>query len=216
VKQIALDKSLREIRTAEEAIGNLELRAPRDGVVVVADNNREGRKIEVGDTMWVGQAVARLPDLSTMMVRAALSDVDDGRVAVGMKAVCTLDAPPDEPIEGVVTEISPVARQPSQRSQRRAFQVKIALPKLPREQLLPGLSVKVEVEGRQVVGTLVAPRAAIDFDVKPARLLTATGPGIDVDVGLCDGQRCQVLPRDDAAKEALAPGLPLRVAKVQP
>ncbi len=101
VKQIALDKSLREIQTAEEAIRNLELRAPRDGVVVVADNNREGRKIAVGDTMWVGQAVARLPDLSTMMVRAALSDVDDGRVAVGMKAVCTLDAHADEPIGGV-------------------------------------------------------------------------------------------------------------------
>ena len=64
----------------------------------------------------------------TMRVKAALSDVDDGRVAVGMKAICTLDAYADRPIEGVVSEISPVAREPSQRSQRRSFQVIVSLP----------------------------------------------------------------------------------------
>jgi multidrug resistance efflux pump len=212
VKQIALDKSLREINAAEEAIAKLELRAPRDGVVVIGDNPREGRKLEVGDTIWVGLPVVRLPDLATMQVKASLSDVDDGRVAVGMKAICTLDAHPDRPIEGVVSEISPVAREPSQKSQRRSFKVVLSLSESNHEQLLPGLSVKVEILGREAKGALIAPRVAIDFDAKPAQLRTADGARLDVDLGLCDAQRCEVTPHEDsaAARAALSPGLRLR------
>lgn len=212
VKQIALEKSQREIHAAEDAIDKLVLRAPRDGVVVIGNQPREGRKLEVGDTIWVGLPVVRLPDLATMRVKAALSDVDDGRVEVGMKAICTLDAHADHPFEGVVTTVSPVAREPSQKSQRRAFQVTVSLPKLDREGFLPGLSVKVEILGREVKGALVAPRVALDFEATPVKLRTADGGGIDVDVGLCDAQRCEVRPHAGAGKDALAPGLRLRAA----
>ena len=213
VKQIALDKSLREIRAAEEAVAKLELRAPRDGVVVIANNPREGRKLEIGDTIWVGLPVVRLPDLSTMRVKAALSDVDDGRLAAGMKAICTLDAHADHPIDGVVTEISPVAREPSQKSPRRSFQVMVALSETNHEQLLPGLSVKVEILGREVHGALLAPRVALDFDAKPVALVTAAGPRLEVDVGLCDATACEVTPHGDTARGALSAGLRLRAAR---
>ena len=210
VKQIALDKSQREIQAAEEAIAKLELRAPRDGVVVIANNPREGRKLEVGDSISVDLPVVRLPDLSTMRVKAMLSDVDDGRLAVGMKAICTLDAHADRQIAGVVTEISPVAREPSQKSQRRSFQVFVSLGEENHAQLLPGLSVKVEIVGREVRDALTAPRAALDFDVKPAQLRTVAGDRLDVDVGLCDAQRCQVTAVGDTSKAALTAGLHLR------
>jgi HlyD family secretion protein len=210
VREIALDRSLREIRAAEEAIEKVELRAPRDGVVVIANHPREGRKLEVGDTIWVGLPVVRLPDLTTMRVKAALSDVDDGRVAVGMRAICTLDAHGERQIDGVVTEISPVAREPSQKSQRRSFQVVVALTGADREQLLPGLSVKVEVEGRALQGALIAPRVALDFEAAPVKLRTVAGEGIDVDIGLCDPQRCEVRPHGAEAEAALTPGLRLR------
>jgi multidrug resistance efflux pump len=214
VKQIALDKSQREIQAAEEAIAKLELRAPRDGVVVIANNPREGRKLEVGDSLWVGLPVVRLPDLSAMRVRATLSDVDDGRLAVGMKAICTLDAHPDHPIEGVVTDISPVAREPSQRSPRRSFQVMIALSEENHDQLLPGLSTKVEILGRDIHDALLAPRVALDFNSRPVHLRAALGRDIDVDVGLCDAQRCEVHAQEAEGKSALSPGLRLRAGRL--
>jgi multidrug efflux pump subunit AcrA (membrane-fusion protein) len=212
VKQIALDKSQREIHAAETAIADLELRAPRDGVVVIANHPREGRKLQVGDTIWVGLPVVRLPDLATMRVKAQLSDVDDGKVAVGMKATCTLDAHPDHPFEGVVTAISPVAREPSQKSQRRAFEVIIALSGTDEERLLPGLSVKIELSGRKVQDVLLAPRPSIDFDAQPTQIRTADGGRVDVDIGLCDAQRCEVRPHGEQAKTILASGLRLRDA----
>jgi multidrug efflux pump subunit AcrA (membrane-fusion protein) len=210
VKQIALEKSQREIRDAEKAIRDLELRAPRDGIVVVGEIPWLRRKIEVGDTIDPGLTVVSLPDLGTMRVKALLSDVDDGRVAVGMKAVCTIDAYAERPVEGVVREVSPVAREPSQTSQRRAFDVIVELRDTDRDRMLPGLSVKVEVQGRAVHDAVLVPRSAIDFDSAPARVRSVDGRAIIVDVDLCDAQRCALREGADASLIALQPGLHLR------
>jgi HlyD family secretion protein len=209
VKQIALDKSRREIQEAEKAAQDMELKAPRDGIVVIGDIPWLRRKIEVGDTLDQGFTVVSLPDLGTMRVKAMLSDVDDGRVAVGMKATCTIDAFSEQPIEGVVREIAPVARETSQNSQRRAFDVIVDLPGLDRDRMLPGLSVKVEIHGRGVHDATLVPRRAIDFDAKPAHVRSIDGQTFPVDVALCDNQVC-ALRSTDASAAPLPIGLRLR------
>ena len=151
-----------------------------------------------------------LPDLGTMRVKALLSDVDDGRVAPGMKAVCTIDAYADHPVEGVVREISPVAREPDQTSQRRAFDVIVDLDSTDRDRMLPGLAVKVGIQGRAVHDATLVPRAAIDFDAVPPRIRPVSGPPIDVDVELCDGQLCALRKGEGAKRAAPAVGLRLR------
>jgi len=207
IKRIDLDKSTREIEAAEQAIRVLQLRAPRDGMVAIANHPREGRKIEVGDTLWVGVPVIRLPDLRTLRVKASLSDADEGRVAVGMKAICTLDAHPDHNFDASVSEVSPIARETSPRSGRRAFEVVLTLSPADHDvALLPGLSVKVAILGGEVHGALVAPRQAIDFDSDPALLRTASVSVLPVDIGICSAQACEVRPRDKLAAAALQPG----------
>ena len=144
VRKIALDKSKRDIAVAEAAIESVALRAPSDGIFVIAEHPWEGRKLEVGDNVWIGMSVARLPDLGKMKVNAFLSDVDDGRVAVGMRANAILDAYPELVFPGTITDVSPVAREPSQHSFRRSFLVTMALERTdPR--MLPGMSVRVEI-----------------------------------------------------------------------
>src|SRR5438876_7028121 len=59
--QLRLTKAQREIRRAEEAIESVVLRAPRDGIVIVRDHPWEGRKIQTGDTVWVGFPLALIP-----------------------------------------------------------------------------------------------------------------------------------------------------------
>jgi HlyD family secretion protein len=212
VKQIALDKSRREIKEAEKATQDMELTAPRDGIVVVGSIPWLRRKIEVGDTLEPGFNVVSLPDLGTMRVKALLSDVDDGRVAVGMKATCTIDAFPEHPIEGVVREISPAARETSQNSQRRAFDVIVELPGIDRERMLPGLSAKIEVHGREVHDATLVPRRAIDFDAKPPQARSVEGRTFPVDVDFCDAQVCALRPAADPSAAPLQAGLHLRSA----
>jgi multidrug resistance efflux pump len=148
VKRIALEKAERGIRETDESLAALVLLAPRDGLIVVADHPWERRKMQLGDTLQPGWTIVEMPDVATMEVQALLSDVDDGRVRVGDRAVCTLDAHPDHPFEGTVKEISPVAREPGRFSMRRAFDVKIVLDQSDPTRMRPGMSVKVEL--RQV------------------------------------------------------------------
>ncbi|MEY4545100.1 MAG: hypothetical protein RL685_1295 [Pseudomonadota bacterium] len=160
IRRIALEKSLREIETSENAIRDLVLRAPRDGLVVTGPHPWFGRKIESGDNVWVGVPVMRLPELATMRVNARLSDVDDGRIVPGMRAISRLDAYPDLEFPGVILEISPVAREPSRDSWRRSFQVIVALERIDLDRMRPGMSVRVEVQPAEPAAAPEAPRGA--------------------------------------------------------
>ncbi len=190
VKRIELERSRREIREAEEAISSLSLRAPRDGMVLAGTHPWEGRKLQEGDDVWSGMTVAILPDLGSMVVEARLSDVDDGRIAPGLEAVCTLDAYPAERFPCRVGEIAPVAREESNNSLRRYFPVRLSLGRVdPR--MRPGMSVRVEVLGPEIQG-LVVTRAALDLSREPARVRLADGAAKEVRLGPCGAVECVV------------------------
>jgi multidrug efflux pump subunit AcrA (membrane-fusion protein) len=193
VKRIALDKAKRKLEGAREQIAALTLSAPRDGVVEVAQNLWEGRKLQVGDTVWPGLTVAKLPDLGSMIVKAQLSDVDDGRVVSGMTATCVVDAWPDRLLPATVLSVSPVAREPEHQSARRFFSVVLRLDDAAMGELRPGLSVKADVLVARHDDELLAPRAALVLDREPARAFLASGDAVDVELGACDAQHCVVL-----------------------
>lgn len=206
VKQIELDKAKRAIEAARTSIGELELHAPRDGLLVVGTHPWEGRRFQVGDTVQPGFTVLTLPDFSTpMVVRADLSDVDDGRVAVGMAGTCTLDAYPDAPVPCEVTELAPVARPKARQSLRRVFAVGLALAGGDQERMRPGMSVKVELAAKPLEALLVS-RGAIVDDGKQVRVRLASGELRDVALGACDAQRCAVEGLREG--EAVAVGAP--------
>ena len=192
VQQISKQKSEREIRTAEESIEALTLRAPRDGMLLLSQHPFEGRKFQVGDSIWSGMPVATLPELSSMMVQASLSDVDDGRIAPGLEVLCTLDAYPDTPFRGRVVDISPVARESQRSPLLRYFPVRIALEKTDPGHMRPGMSVRVEVLGPQSRDALLAPREALDFTGREPRVLLASGGSAPVKLGPCSANECVV------------------------
>jgi multidrug resistance efflux pump len=191
--ELRIEKAQRDISTAERAIDELVLRAPRDGIIVIRDIPWEGRKMQTGDTVFVGMALAMLPDLDTLRVKAALADVDDGKIAVGMPVTITLDAFPQVPYTGRIVGISAVAQESRRQSLRRQFEVQIALDKLDSERMRPGLSARVIVNRGRNAQLLLAPRAAIDFSGPKPRAHLAGGETKEVKLGPCNAQDCVVL-----------------------
>jgi multidrug resistance efflux pump len=190
--RVALRRAEDEIAEAERAIAALSLEAPRDGILVVSENPREGRKFQVGDSVWVGLTVMSIPDLSAMKVVALLSDVDDGRIAIGQTAACTLDAYPDSVFPGRVTEIAPVAQEEWGGSLRRSFRVGVLLDETDPDRMRPGMSVRVEVFRERTVEALTVPRAALDLEASPPQAHLADGSTVEVRLGPCTAQACVV------------------------
>ncbi len=196
---------VRALKEAEEAVVMLRLNAPRDGITVVERNPWEDRKFQIGDTVFVGWTIVGIPDLSSLRVRASLSDVDDGRLSVGMPARCTPDIEPDLHLDGRIAAITPIAREQRWASERRGFDVIIDFEPAESEvQLVPGMSVRVEVEipGEEA---LLVPRAAVDIVASPPRVLRSSGSWVEVLLGPCSAQNCVVVSGlEDGERVAIA------------
>lgn len=192
VKAIAEDKAVRKLEIARLQLDGLDLEAPRDGTVLVGMHPFEGRRLQVGDNIWPGLTVVRLPDLSEMVVRARLDDVDDGRVHPGMAVHCVVDAFPDRPLRGHVAVVGAVAQELAQQSTRRYFDVRIELDETDFAVLRPGLSVRVEVVTRTIDDAVLAPRAGLDLGASPVVARLADGTEVEVEIDACDAQRCAI------------------------
>ncbi|MGH9424254.1 MAG: HlyD family secretion protein, partial [Thermoanaerobaculia bacterium] len=142
---LSLQKADRELAIADRAINELILRAPHDGIVVIRDHPWEGRRLQEGDSVFIGLALAQFPEMSSLQVEADLADVDDGRIGAGMPATIVLDAYPNMSFPGRVSSISAVAQESSRTSLRRAFRVIVKLEKLDADRMRPGLSSRVVV-----------------------------------------------------------------------
>jgi len=182
----------RDLERAEDAVSVVRLTAPTDGILVIADHPWEGRRIQVGDTLWTGLAVAKVPDLSHMRVRAILWDVDDGALATGMKARCTLDAVPNRKFEGRVTDITPVAQEVRRLSLRRGFNVIIDLDTVDPETTRPGMSTHVNIALSGPTDAVLVPRSCLVFDGNQTFVSLANGRLREVSLGPCSAQECVV------------------------
>lgn len=207
VKELARERAQDDLRDLTKRLASLTLRAPRAGLFQIALNRREGRRYLVGDSVYYGTSVASLPDLSAMQVRARLSDVDDGSVRPGMGAECVLDAYPTRSFPGTVRELGPIARVDGRDTQRRFFEVIVALERTDTAVMRPGMSVRVEVVRHKVSDGLLVPRAALQPTPTSGGYAVLRGDGSqhEITVEFCAELLCAI--REDVA---LAPGSILR------
>jgi HlyD family secretion protein len=192
VLEIARDKASRELEAAERDLEAMTIAAPRDGIFVVGDNWREERQFQIGDTSWPGLTVATIPDLTEMEVLAYLPEVDEGRIAPGMTARCTLDTYPDTVFSGKIAEVAAVADEAGFRT-KGGFRVRITLEKSDPDLMRPGMSVRAEILRRSWDRALAIPRQAVRRDGDRTFVERADGGGtVDVRIAACTATECVV------------------------
>lgn len=207
---LAVDRAEAELRRARDGIDRLSLATPRDGVILIGNDLREGRTYRSGDTTWPGLTIAELPDLETLAVEAWLFDVDADAVVAGMPVTATVDAFPQESLEGEVVAVQSFAEEVDRESTRRRFQVQVRLGGLDPERMRPGMSVKVVVHDRRSEVRLI-PRAALAVDPRrPGGTVSARlydGSRVPVELGPCNSNVCVLV-------DGPAAGTPLAAAGV--
>ncbi len=152
------EANLRQLESgAEQARVRLSyttVRAPMDGLVVK-------RHVEPGELIMSGVAsfaagtpIVTIADLSEMLVKVGLNEVDAPKVKVGQKAEVSSDALKGRVFHGVVSAVAPMAERDQQGGGQVAkFEVEVTLLSNDPE-LRPGVSANVDIvvaERRQVV-----------------------------------------------------------------
>lgn len=127
------------------SLAALEVTAPRAGVML-HKSNWQGEKFDVGSQIWRGQAVAEIPDPSSLAVRAQLPERQLLQLAPGARARVSVEGGAGRSLNATVEEIGRVVRSKSRVQPVPVIDVTLAL-EGDFSGLKPGQPVRVEVLG---------------------------------------------------------------------
>ena len=203
VKVIDKNKLGVQLDQIKSNLAGMNLKAPADGMVIYSDHWYERRKIQVGDVVWGGLPLVRLPELKEMEVMAQVNEVDGPRLSIGQKAKIRLDSYPDTEITGSVKSIAQTAIKASWMAKAKVFRVVISLDKTVTEIMKPGMSAQIAIEVAEHPNQLLVPRAAIEFEGDTATVKRLEGEKETRPVAV-------TVIAADAAYSAVAEGGPLK------
>jgi HlyD family secretion protein len=154
------DRAAGRVKALEDAIEKMNIRAPQDGIVVYRTNWRDEKK-KVGDSVWFGETVLALPDLSEMKGDGFVDESDGGPVAEGQPVTLRLEARSDFDLRGRVARIGRTVMQRSWRTPLKGYRVEIALEKTEPTFMRPAMRFRGEIETGRIPGVLLVPRDAV-------------------------------------------------------
>jgi HlyD family secretion protein len=214
--EIEAGKARFKVETAEKGLRSLHITAPHDGLLVL-ERNWRGETAFVGDTLWPGQKLAELPDLSRLEARVFVLEADGAGLEPGLAARVAIEGRPGEEHEASVTRVEPLARTRDQ-SPVKYFEATLSLARTDPSFMKPGQRVRAVVRLEEADGVLAVPRGAI-FE-KDGRRVVYRRAGVSfepvevtigrqsisrvaIDSGLAAGD--VIALRDPTARRALGP-----------
>jgi multidrug efflux pump subunit AcrA (membrane-fusion protein) len=121
-----LTQTQNKMQMLESAIGSLTINAPKAGMLIYT-RDWNGKKKTVGDMIGMWEpTVATLPDLTRMITKTYVNEVDIQKVKMKQKVNISLDAFPDKRLTGVVTQVANVGEQ-NPKSDAKVFEVVIEI-----------------------------------------------------------------------------------------
>lgn len=171
VKTIDKQKQQVQLDRAKSNLDGMRIKAPADGMVLYAEHWEGRRKMQVGDVVWGGWPIVRLPDLTEMEALAMVNEVDGPKLSIGSRCEIRLDSYPDTVITGAVKEISQTAIKAGWMSKAKIFRVTVSLDKTVTEIMKPGMSAQVSVIINETESQLLIPRSAVRFEGEAAHVV---------------------------------------------
>ena len=110
----------------QSALAQLEVLAPYDGMLVF-ERNWRGEKASVGQTVFPGSTIAKIPNLEKMQAKLYVLDKNAIDLKMGQKVNLTLDAYPDEKLKGEVLSVSGFSRTIKRGNPTKYFELMVSI-----------------------------------------------------------------------------------------
>ena len=153
-------KAENDIERAEEGLSATEVRAPHDGILLL-ERNWRGEVVRAGQSVWQGQKLASIPDLSTMKAEVHVLEADAGGLEAGRRARLLVEAHPEKEFEAVIARVDDLARPRVPGSPVQYFGVTLDLRRTDPELMKPGQRVRAELELLELEEVIAIPRQAV-------------------------------------------------------
>jgi multidrug efflux pump subunit AcrA (membrane-fusion protein) len=140
IQRIKISQKDNELKAAVETLEKLIVRSPLDGIFVLQSNNRNGQIVKVGDEVYLGDPVAKIPDINTMKVNGIVLENDISRIRPGQDVIVRLDALPSVPFHGTINTVGKVCIP---QDTRKVFLTEVLITETDLR-LKPGMTVSCE------------------------------------------------------------------------
>lgn len=150
-----LRKVQNEYNNMSQTLQGFEVMAPEPGMVIY-HKDWDGKPIKAGSQiqMW-DPVVATLPDLSVMLSKTFVNEVDVRKVKAGQKVELGLDAYPDKKLKGSVIRVANVGEQ-RPNSDSKVFEVSVQIDQTD-PALRPGMTTSNKIEAAVIDSVLFIP-----------------------------------------------------------
>ncbi len=138
----------------------LAISAPHDGILVYKRDWR-GDIAKVGDTVWPGEPVAEIPDLSAMEARVYVLEADAGGLASGLGATVVLEAHPATVYNAKIKHVDTLAKRRTGWIPVQYFGATLELETTDRAVMKPGQRVRAVLALDARADAISVPRNAI-------------------------------------------------------
>ena len=197
-KTVSLQSAEVARTVARDHLGYTKIVSPIDGTVIA-------RAIEPGESVvpgvqstFDGKALLTVADLSALLVKVNLNQIDVAKVSVGRKVTLTLDALPGHTYRAVVTKVAPASVKLAGKDQE-VFPVEAQL-EAPDGLVKPGMTADVRIHLDAKDGVLVVPLEAIVKEsgksfvvhVTPSEKNPAHTDKIEVTLGLRNDREVEI------------------------
>lgn len=140
IQQVKVAQKRNELQAAQEDLAKLVVTSPLDGIFVVEENWRTGQTIKVGDEVYLGSQVARIPDIRTIKVKGFVLENDISKIKPGLNVIIRLDALPSVPFHGKILSVGRVCVE---KDDKKIFRTEVIINESDLR-LKPGMTVKCE------------------------------------------------------------------------
>ncbi|MDP3479086.1 MAG: efflux RND transporter periplasmic adaptor subunit [Desulfoprunum sp.] len=154
------------LEQAQVELAKTVIKAPFDGIVIHYETFREGekRKPREGDSVFMNQPILYLPDISKMIVKTKVREIDLFKLSLGQKGIVQVDAYPDTVFNGDLTFIGALATSESaEPGQEKYFQVVFTLQNEDKR-LRPGMTCRVSIIAQSLKQVLTVPTQVVFSD----------------------------------------------------
>ena len=158
-----LDNLHKRLEQTQKQLGGTTITAPSEGIVILYETFRDGqhRKPRVGDTVLQNQPILYLPDISSMIVKTSIREVDLHKVSTGQPCTLSVAAYPQKKLAGTVSFIGALASDKrGGNSGAKYFQMTVAVTTADSD-LRPGMTARVNILTEKVENALTLPLYAV-------------------------------------------------------
>jgi HlyD family secretion protein len=177
IQNIKVQQKEAELEVALEALDKLTVLSPKAGLFQPGSSmfSYPPVDLKLGDQVEQGQLIAKIPDVTKMVVNTMVNEVDITKIRLGNPVIVRLDAMPKIPFKGEITYIS---RSCIEQDKEKIFKITVEIEESDLR-LKPGMTVSCEYICYEGNNDLFVPNQCLFKDSSGAYIFIEKGAGFD-------------------------------------